>query len=245
MPVNRILPFILVACGCVAQTDVVVQLKAVTPEKSRVMEHAFQLTDVAGARLAGSPGLEHATRWAREYLTTIGLVNVQLQEAGRMERGWELKRVNVHMTSPHPVPLIAMPMAWSPGTKGTVRGKPVIATVTAEADFEKHRGKLRGRIVLVRRARTFLSGDVPLTRRLTDAELAAESKIRETDPVGMSLTTARPPLPGVPPRTGIPDLAAARVLRKKFMPFLRRRGSHSQFTRLLGEIPAHLRSKAT
>ena len=141
-----------------------------------------------------------------------------------MERGWEMKRVSVHLMTPHPAPLIGVPMAWSPGTKGTLHGKPVIATVTAETDIEKHRGKLRDKIVLVRPARTFLSGDVPLTHRLTDAELAAESKIQETDPLGMPLTIIRPPLPGVPPRTGIPDRAAARLLRKKIHRFFAAEG---------------------
>ena len=46
---------------------------------SKVMETAFYLTDVAGPRLAGSPGLKRAQNWAVNQLKSWGLANAKLE----------------------------------------------------------------------------------------------------------------------------------------------------------------------
>lgn len=149
--------------------------------RSRVLETATYLADVHGPRLAGSPQYRRAAEWARDRMTAFGLANAALEPWGkRSGRGWEATRHSVELVAPYYERIVAYPKAWSPATAGSVRGEPVLVTLRSEADLEKHRGKLRGRIVL--------SGEVALdsTRfratghRFTDAQLDSLSRL--TDP---------------------------------------------------------------
>ena len=67
--------------------------------------------------------------------------------------------------------MIAYPKAWSPGTNGVVRGKPVFLDVKTVTDLENYRGKLRGKIVLFESARHVDPLFEPLAHRQTDEEL--------------------------------------------------------------------------
>src|SRR3984885_3088847 len=58
---------------------------------SKVMETAFYLTDVAGPRLAGSPGLRRAQNWAVNQLKSWGLANAKLEPWGKFGKGWEVE----------------------------------------------------------------------------------------------------------------------------------------------------------
>src|SRR5207244_9039063 len=53
---------------------------------SKVMETLFQLTDVIGARLTGSPSLKKANEWTRDQLTAWGLQNAHLESWGPLDR---------------------------------------------------------------------------------------------------------------------------------------------------------------
>src|ERR1700740_2641471 len=59
---------------------------------SKVMETAFYLTDVAGPRLAGSPGLKRAQDWAVNQLKTWGMVNAAREPWGKFGKGWEVQK---------------------------------------------------------------------------------------------------------------------------------------------------------
>ena len=115
---------------------------------SHVMETASALTDGIGARLTGSPNMKKANDWTRDQLARWGLANAHLEGWGPFGRGWSYESVSVRILSPDVAQLVALPKAWSPGTNGPIRGKAVLAKLTAKEDFEKQRGKLRGLIVL-------------------------------------------------------------------------------------------------
>ncbi len=113
---------------------------------SQVMETLRQLTDVIGPRLTGSPQLKTANEWTRKQLEDWGMVNAHLESWGPFGRGWSYERSSVTMVSPQGASLIALPKAWTPGTKGAVRGKVVRPGVLeSEADLEKWKGQLDGR----------------------------------------------------------------------------------------------------
>ena len=59
---------------------------------SKVMDTLFQLTDVIGARLTGSPNLKRANQWTREQLASWGLANAHLESWGPFGRGWSFDR---------------------------------------------------------------------------------------------------------------------------------------------------------
>lgn len=120
---------------------------------SKVMETAGYLSNVIGPRLTGSPSLERAHQWVKLQLEGLGLENVRLESWGPFGQGWSFDHVSVHMLTPDASLLIAYPRAWTPGTNGVVRGKVMPVVIATEGDFEKYRGKLAGRILLMEPAR--------------------------------------------------------------------------------------------
>ncbi|HVT61570.1 MAG TPA: M20/M25/M40 family metallo-hydrolase [Thermoanaerobaculia bacterium] len=116
--------------------------------RSRLMATIGHLTDVIGPRLTGSPQLKGANEWTRDQLAQWGLANAHLEAWGPFGRGWSFSRAAVHMVEPQRQPLFALPKAWTPGTAGPVRGAAMRVVINSEADFEKYRGKLRGKILL-------------------------------------------------------------------------------------------------
>jgi carboxypeptidase Q len=116
---------------------------------SKVMELASGLMDSIGERLTGSPNMKRANEWTRDQLTAMGLSNSHLEAWGPFGRGWANQYVNVRMTSPDVVTLLAYPKAWTPGTNGVVQGKCIRATITDKKDFDQYKGKLAGMIVIL------------------------------------------------------------------------------------------------
>jgi carboxypeptidase Q len=142
---------------------------------SKVMEFATGLMDSIGERLTGSPNMKRANEWTRDQLTAMGLSNAHLEPWGPFGRGWANQYINVRMTSPDIVPLIAYAKAWTPGTNGVVQGKCIRVTIEDKKDFDKYRGKLAGMIVIFG-----TDPDVkPMTeapyKRLSDDDLAKTS----------------------------------------------------------------------
>lgn len=116
-------------------------------ERSQAMEHVVWLADIHGPRLTGSPGFEGAAVWVLEQLEAWGLSNVHEERFG-FGRGWSLERFSAHMIEPQIQPLIGMPRSWTEGTGGPVTAEVVYAPILEEADFERYRGELEGKIVL-------------------------------------------------------------------------------------------------
>lgn len=144
--------------------------------RSQVMQTLSYLTDVIGGRLTNSPNIKRANEWTRDTMTKWGMTNGKLEPWGPFGRGWSLKRFSAQVVSPQSFPVIAYPKAWSPGLdkvvqqpaptpvkKGrktdaapqTVEPNTVLTSDVVylegetEADLEKYRGQLKGKIVLV------------------------------------------------------------------------------------------------
>jgi carboxypeptidase Q len=139
---------------------------------SKVMEFATGLMDSIGERLTGSPNMKRANEWTRDQFTAMGLTNSHLEAWGPFGRGWANQYVNVRMTAPDIVPLIAYPKAWTPGTNGVVTGKCIRVTIEDKKDFDKYRGKLAGMILIFgAEAEVKPIAEAPF-KRLSDDELA-------------------------------------------------------------------------
>jgi hypothetical protein len=160
--------------------------------RSQVMEHVAMLSDVHGPRLTGSPGMERAGDWAVKTLTGWGLANPHV-EPWKFGKGWSLRRFSAHMIEPQVQPLIGYPKSWTPGTKGVVTGDVVRVSIGSDADFDKYRGKLAGRIVLTQPARAVRMLDGRVTWRMDDAMLAEA----ETMPVPAPPPASRPAGPSL------------------------------------------------
>jgi len=148
-------------------------------KNSKVMDIAFQLTDVHGPRLSFSPGARRAGEWAVSQLKDWGLSNVRLDPWGPNARGWSCSRFVAMMKTPEFQPIIGFSQPWSPGTNGDITGEAVLAVLSTPADFEKWTGKLKGKIVLTAEPRPTEMITEPLSFRLTDDELKAAADAPE------------------------------------------------------------------
>ncbi|RZK78512.1 MAG: M20/M25/M40 family metallo-hydrolase [Pedobacter sp.] len=117
-------------------------------ENSKVMDIAFQVTDVAGPRLSNSPGLKRAQDWAVKQFTEWGLKNVQLESWGTFGRGWQIDKYYAATTLPYYHAIIASPKAWTPGTNGPIKSEVILIKADTITDLDKYKGKLAGKIVI-------------------------------------------------------------------------------------------------
>jgi carboxypeptidase Q len=162
--------------------------------RSKVMDIAFQLSDVSGPRLTVSPGFTRASRWAKDQLTKWGLTNAQLEPWGEFGKGWEQTRCYIAMTAPYYQPLIAVPRAWTGSTPGNGIISGELVLVKAKDTFEAagYAGKLKGKIVMLWSPDTLRPSFEPDAVRFTPDEL----KMMEEKGIG--------DLPPPPPKPGAP-----------------------------------------
>jgi carboxypeptidase Q len=139
---------------------------------SHVMEFATALMDGIGQRLTGSPNAMKANEWTRDTLTKIGLQNAHLEDWGEFGLGWQQLNTWARLVVPDPAVMIVQATPWSPSTPGPVTGDVVYVNIQSEADFDKYKGKLAGKIVLFGEMRPVPPVDKALFERYTDEELA-------------------------------------------------------------------------
>lgn len=155
-----------------ASKEVIDKIKDEGMNRSQVMQHLSYLTDVIGGRLTNSPNMKRANEWTRDTMAKWGMQNAKLEPWGPFGRGWSLKSFSAQVVEPQTIPLIAYPKAWSPSTKGAVTADVVWLDINSDEDFAKYKGQLRGKIVLVSKARELKADFDGMGTRLTDAELA-------------------------------------------------------------------------
>lgn len=146
--------------------NVVYKTKQEAFRNSQVMEHLHGLSDLNGPRLTASPQFNKAAEWTMARFREMGLDSVHLEKWGPFGRSWSVDQYSVEMVAPSYAVLNARPMAWATGTKGTVTGDvyfaPIpITTATGSIEtpqkygeeldryFALHKGKLKGKIVLL------------------------------------------------------------------------------------------------
>ncbi len=157
--------------------DAIYKIKDEGLNRSQVMDIMSYLTDVSGPRLTNSPQMKTAADWAKKKFAEWELVNTRY-ETYPFGRGWTNEKAYVSMTiSGHSYPLIAYPKAWTPGTAGVQAGEATQAVLQTEADFEKYRGKLRGKYVLTAAVPVVAALFDAQARRLTDQELEARARL--------------------------------------------------------------------
>ena len=124
--------------------------------RSQILQTVHVLTDVYGPRLTGSPNLKAASDWAVQQMTSWGLKNGHLEPWDFGHDGWANERVTAHLTAPAKDALVVEVLAWTPGTKGVVRGQavqiilPTRATAAEMTTFlERIKSTISGRMVLV------------------------------------------------------------------------------------------------
>jgi carboxypeptidase Q len=128
--------------------DMVTKIRDEGFNRSEVMESLRVLTDEIGPRLTASPGMRAASKWSVERLKSWGIDNVYL-ESFEFGRGWSTTHTDIQMTSPRQKQLHGLSVEWHAGTGGVLEGEVIHAPIRSIDDFEKWRGKLKGKMVLL------------------------------------------------------------------------------------------------
>jgi hypothetical protein len=195
------------------------QIRSEGLNHSHVMDFASALADDIGGRLTGSPNMAKANAWTRDELTRLGLVNAHLEDWGEFGIGWQQLNTWVRMVSPDTAPFIAQATPWSPGTNGPITADATQITIDSEKDFDKYKGKLAGKIVLLGAMRPVPPVDKALFERYTDEELA---KLAETPLHNEATSAANPRGPAGPltQQQRIQRYIERSALNNKIGPFL-------------------------
>jgi hypothetical protein len=188
--------------------------------RSQVMDHISWLSDVYGPRLTGSPAIKQAGEWALKKFNDWGLANAH-QETWPFGKGWSLVRFSAHMTEPQVSPLIGYPKSWTPGTNGMVNADVMYTPISSEADFEKYRGKLKGKVVLLQSARQVRMLEGRVVMKMTDDDI----KEAMTAPIPPARTGQRGGA------AGGGDFVRGQALQAKIQAFLLAEGVAAVFDR--------------
>lgn len=159
-----------------APPEVIAKIRDEGLNRSQVMQHLSYLTDVIGGRLTNSPNMKRANEWTRDTMAKWGMRNAKLEAWGPFGRGWSLKSFHAQVVEPQTIAVIAYPKAWSPSTKGPVTAEVVYFNAQSEADLEKYKGKLAGKIVLVSEPREVKADFGGMGTRRSDEELKKMSE---------------------------------------------------------------------
>jgi hypothetical protein len=147
---------------------------------SEVMKTASYLMDVLGPRLSGSPGIRKSGEWVVSRMKEWGLTGAGLEPwptdptgtNNGFPRGWQNSKFYLHAVAPNAFPITGMSVAWTPGTKGLVRGECILVPETDEKTLrEKYAGKLKGKWVLGQAPIDMRAQWDPVARRYTEEQL--------------------------------------------------------------------------
>lgn len=118
-------------------------------ENSQLKNYAFELMDVIGPRLVGSPQMMQAHNWVVNQYQQMGL-EARNEEYGTW-RAWERGTTQITMTSPRVKSLEGTQLAWSPSTKKNgIDGEVIVLeNVKSKDEFEAWLPTVKGKFVLI------------------------------------------------------------------------------------------------
>ena len=140
-------------------------------EESHVMQYAEDLAEGIGPRMTFSTKYAEAVNWAYESLRAIGLDNVEKESWEPYGRNWELKKYSFSVVQPFPMFINSCPKAWTSGTHGEQSAELVYFDAKSKEEFEKYKGKLKGKIVLISPPWRLQMAFEPLANRYADSTL--------------------------------------------------------------------------
>jgi len=116
---------------------------------SELMKNLEYLTTQIGPRLTGSPQMQAASQWTLKRFQDYG-VDAHLETA-EIPHGWTRGLETAEITSPMQKRIGIHAYGWSKGTDGEVSGEVMALSIQQASDFDQYKGKLKGKIVLVRK----------------------------------------------------------------------------------------------
>lgn len=167
-----LLPLWLMSQSENVDLSMIYKIKQEGLKNSSIEDLAFWLTDFVGPRLTASTGYTRGNEWAKKKMEELGFQNVRIEAAKDFSRGgWDNVKTYAAMTAPYYTNFACNPVAWTGSTSGAVKGEVLLIDVKAEADLDKYKGKVAGKIVLIPSTATYEVKYEPLASRYTDAQL--------------------------------------------------------------------------
>jgi carboxypeptidase Q len=154
-----------------APKEAIEKIKDEGMNRSQVMSTLSYLSDVIGPRLTNSPNMKRANEWTRDKMKEWGMQNAAVEPFGQFGRGWSVRKYSAAVVDPQFISIIGYPNAWSPSTKGIVTSEVVAVEIKSPEDFNKYKGQLRGKIVLVSPERALKPVDKAYLQRLSEEDL--------------------------------------------------------------------------
>ena len=148
---KHVLFLLFAAALCAEETvdlSVVHRIRAEAFEESQIGDLMYHLGDLYAPRVTNSENYRKGAEWVMTRMREYGLENIRKESWGPFGRGWDYSYFSAHMLEPQYQPLIGFPLAYTPSTQGVVTAEVVYAPMATEQDFEKFKGKLKGKIVL-------------------------------------------------------------------------------------------------
>lgn len=141
-----------------AQTEeeVVQQIVEQGMQNSQLENYAFELIDVIGPRLVGTPQMKQAHDWVKDKYSSMGFE--ARNEAYGTWKAWERGVTTIAMTSPRVQSLEGTQLAWSPATskKGIEAEVIILPEAETAAAFKELLKQVKGKFVLI--SKNTLSG---------------------------------------------------------------------------------------
>ena len=117
-------------------------------QRSHLAETLSYMTDVLGARLTLSEGMERGQGWLVAELRDMGLTNVVVEPFMDYGVSWDNEYTSLHLLEPDYQPMVGFPLSHTPGTGGRQVLDVVIADAETVMDLERYQGLLAGKAVL-------------------------------------------------------------------------------------------------
>lgn len=193
--------------------EMMYKIKTEGTRNSQIQDLSFHLTDLMGPRLSGSTNLRRARQWTADKFQEWGLQNIKIDSYGDFGRGWDVKKSYIAMKTPYYAPLIGYPKAWTEGTNGLVSSEVVLVDIQFEEDFEKYKGKLSGKIIMLPTTLSTSPAFTAEARRLTNEELENRKEVTINAATGARSTAAQ-----------LQQMADQRALDQKVNEFLMNEG---------------------
>ncbi|MGV6945600.1 M20/M25/M40 family metallo-hydrolase [Sphingobacterium kyonggiense] len=128
---------------------VVEKIIAEAKGNSQLENLAFELLDVVGPRLVGTPGMTKANEWALKTFEKWG-IPAKNQQFGEWH-GWERGISHIDMTHPRTKSIAGTQLAWSPTTKGKAIEAEVITLpeIKDSLAFRQWLPNVKGKYVMI------------------------------------------------------------------------------------------------
>ena len=129
--------------------DIVNAIEKEGVENSQLEQLAYELMDLNGPRLVGTPEMRTAHDWAINTYKKWG-ISAENQQWGTW-KGWQRGITHVDMVSPRVASLHATQLAWNPGTstKGVTASLITLPSFADSLSFVKWLPNVKGKIVMI------------------------------------------------------------------------------------------------